>query len=192
LLRVQFAAVSEEKQGLTVGVTPHLDVNSNKEIFDADLKLVGILPLQLVVRNNDRKRIAIRKNDFILRLSEGEEYAPAPADSVVARLESNAGVIGWTVAFGVVGFLASSTQKDEADNSRRADFRDKQFTDTNLGFQESARGFLFYLVPDDMNEIKGAKLLGRAIDVSTGERIEMTLSLPDMGEFNVRKESDDR
>ncbi len=43
-----------------------------------------------------------------------------------------------------------------------------------------------------MKEIKGAKLLGRAVDESTGERIEMTLSLPDIGEFNVLSESDNR
>ncbi len=192
LLRVQYAAVSEEKQGLAMGVTPYLDVNKSKEIFDADVKQVGILPLQLVVRNKHQKRITIRKNDFILKLSGGEEYAPAPTDSVVARLESHAGVIGWTVAFGFYGYIASSAQKDKGDKLRRADFRKKQFTDTNLGFQESARGFLFYFVPDDMKEIKGAKLLGRAVDESTGERIEMTLSLPDMGEFNVLSESDNR
>jgi len=114
---------------------------------------------------------------------------------VVARLESNAGVIGWTVAFGLAGFLLSSTeqhQQQEADNIRRADFRNKEFEDANLGFQESARGFLFYLVPGDLKEIKDAKLFVKALDASTDERIEMTLSLPDMVELNVREWSDER
>ena len=195
LLRLQYAAVSDEKQGLAVGVTPHLDTERNKEVFGADLKQVGILPLQLVVRNNGQKPLVIRKNDFVLRLSGGDEYAPAPAESVVKRLESNANVIGWTVAFGLAGFLLASSeqhQQQEADKNQRADFRIKEFEDANLGFQESARGFLFYLAPDDLKELKDAKLFVKALDASTGERIEMTLSLPDMVELNVREGSDER
>jgi len=71
LLRVQYAGVSAEKQGFAVGVTSLLDADRSKDIFDVDLKQVGILPLQLVVRNNGQKPLVIRKNDFVLRLSGG-------------------------------------------------------------------------------------------------------------------------
>jgi len=192
LLRIQYATVSEVKHNVGIGVSPHLDRARNKEIFDADLKRAGILPLQIVVRNDRQSRITVRKDDFVLRLPRGEEYPPAPSENVASRLESNASVLGWTVAFGAIGFLAASTQTGEADNDRRADLRNKQLQDTTLSFQESARGFLFYLLPEDVNEVRGAKLFARAVDVDTGERIEMTLTLPDLEDLKGSKELDEQ
>jgi hypothetical protein len=54
LLRIQAAAFSVEEEGFAVGVTPYLNPEKNKQTFGSDLKQAGILPLQIVVRNNAR------------------------------------------------------------------------------------------------------------------------------------------
>lgn len=192
LLRVQSAAVSAEEQGIAAGVTPYLDSERNQQLFNADLKRAGILPLQLVIRNKLRQRVTIKKKDMVLKLSGGHEYSPAPSRSVAARLESNAGVIGWTVAFGIVGYLASESQQQEVNKTRRADLSSKEFSDTTLGYRESARGFVFFLVPDDVKEVRGATLFVEAVDVSTGKRTSLSLSLPAMEEWHAREEPDER
>ncbi|HZA54046.1 MAG TPA: hypothetical protein VE616_07340 [Candidatus Udaeobacter sp.] len=187
LLRIQAAAASAEQEGFAVGVTPHLSAERNTQIFGADLKQAGILPLQVVVRNNTQERLKVRKGDFVLRLSSNNEYAPAPPSVVAARLESYLGVIGWTVAFGLVGFFASSAQQQEVNNARRADLRSKEFADVSLDSQDSAQGFLFFLIPDEVKEIKEAALSARALEPSGGKKINVALRLGDMDTWNERK-----
>ncbi len=192
LLRIQSAAISKEEQGITVGVTPYLDGDRNEQTFGADLKQAGILPLQVVVRNSGTDPIRLRKGDFVLRLAEDAEYGPASAASVAARLESSAGVVGWTIAFGLVGYLASSTQQQEANNARRGDLRDKSLKDTLLDSQESTQGFLYFLIPEDVNEIKEATLFLKVLEPSTNRRIHLMLPLGKMGKWNVPKSQEER
>jgi hypothetical protein len=188
LLRIQAAAFSVEEEGFAVGVTPYLNPEKNKQTFGSDLKQAGILPLQIVVRNNGPQRLSVRKSDFVLRLPGDQEFSPAPGSSVAARLESFAGVIGWTIAFGLVGYLASSNQQQEANNARRSDLGNKEFADASLDSQESAQGFLFFLVPNDVKEIKEATLFAKAHETSAGKKINVFLSLRNLGAWNEQKE----
>jgi hypothetical protein len=157
LLRMQSAAAAVEKQGLAVGVTPYLDTERSKATFGGDLKEAGILPLQILIRNNSAYPLTIRKSDFTLQLPGKADYSPVPVAAISDRLESyesSAGVVGSTILFGLAGYLLSSTERDKANQARRADLRNKEMQDRSLNIQESVQGFLFFLIPDDVQEIK--------------------------------------
>jgi hypothetical protein len=188
VLTVESTAFSGEEEGLRVGVTSFSDKEKSMQTFGADLKAVNILALQVAVKNSAPQRLALRKTDFALRLSDGNEHLPAPTTSVATRLESNAGVIGWTVAFGIIGLLASSSQQDKADSARRADLRNKEFQDTTLASQETAHGFLFYLIPDHVRELKNVTLVARGVEVQALRKVTVTVPLLDLGEWNAKND----
>lgn len=177
---------------MSVGVIPYVEKQKSEQTFGADLKQAKILALQVAVRNTGPRRLAIRKSDFTLRLDDGNDHLPAPITSIATRLESNAGVIGWTLAFGVIGLLASSSQQDKADSARRADLRNKEFQDTSLATQESAHGFLFFLIPDSVRDLKNLTLVAKAVDVQELKGISVAVPLPDLGEWDAKSESTSR
>ena len=184
---VQSAPFSREEADFVVGVTPYVDAEQSKKAFDGDLKGAGILALQVVVFNNKPKRLlAVKKSDFALRLPGGKEHTPVPAATAAGRFESVAGVVGATIAFGLIGLLIATSQREKADSARRADFATKEFQDTTLAPQESAHGFVFFLIPDDVPELKDAELSVRAIDAAEGTTIRVTVPLGDLGKWHTR------
>lgn len=184
---IESASVSREERSLRVGVNPYVEAEKSKQLFDANLKEARILALEVLVRNNGQRRLAVRKSDFILRLPVGKEYTPAHAADVTTRLESIGGVVGWTIAFGLVGLVASSMAKNSADTARRADFGSKEFRDATLFPGEAAHGFLFYLIPDDVRDLKNPSLVARAIDDADAARISVEVPLGDLGVWQVRE-----
>ncbi len=184
---IESSAASREEQGLRVGVTPYVEAEKTKQIFDADLRQARILALEVVVNNNGPRRLTVRKSDFLLRLPAGKEYTPARAEDVATRLESFGGVVGWTLAFGLVGLLASSVAKSKADTARRADFGGKGFQDAALFSGEAAHGFLFFLIPDDVRELRNASLVVKGTDDANAARISVEIPLGDLGVWEVRE-----
>ena len=181
LLRFQSTAVRGEHLGFGVGVSPHLDPQRNQEVFQADLKRAGILPLQIVVRNHSTNAVAISRQSFRLRYADGAEQLPAAPDEVAAQLESSAGVIGWTLAFGLTGFLASSAQQGEAERARRADLRNKELWDVTLKPGDTVQGFVFYLVPTNLSGDIKATLTVSAAMAPAAQEIRLQLDLADLG-----------
>lgn len=184
LLRIQSAAFSSKQEDFAIGVSPHLDPARNEDVFQADLRQAGILPLQIVMRNSGSQRLAVRKEDFTLQLADDRQLSPAPADLVASRLESKVGVAGWTIAFGLLGYLASSAQQEEADVARRVDLRQKEIQDHVLPAEESSTGFIFFLVPPDVTEIAAATLVAKATVQASGREIRASVFLKELGTWN--------
>jgi len=183
------AAYSGEEQGLFVGVTPYVEGEKTKKIFDADLKQARVLALQVVVGNNGPRLLAVRKSDFILRLPDGKEHVPVPAANVVTRMESIGGVVGATIAFGLIGLLVASSAKSQADSNRRTDFQSKEFQDATLPPQESAHGFLYFIIPDDVRELKDTTMVARGLDVAGAAPITVMIPLGNLGVWQVQEAS---
>ncbi len=115
------------------------------------------------------------------------EYIPAPITSVASRVESSAGVNGWGIDFGLIGLLDVFSQQEKADSARRADLRNKEFRDTTLAPQEEVHGFLFFLIPVDVQQLKNDALVVRIIDVAAATVIKQAkapLEIPGCGMSN--------
>ncbi len=181
-------AVSRWVDWVGVGVNPYVNSKKSTETFGADLKEAGILALQVIVANQGQRRLAVRKSDFLLRLPVNREYIPAPITSVASRLESSAGVNGWGIGFGLLGLLDAFSQQENADSARRADLRNKEFRDTTLAPQEEVHGFLFFLIPANVQHLKNAVLVVRVIDVADATVIKkMKVPLESLGVWNGKQ-----
>lgn len=176
---MESAAVSREVQGLQVGVTPYVEAEKTRQIFDADLKKARILALQVLVRNNGQRRMTLRTDDFILHLPAGKAYTRAAAVDAASRLDRSAGW-GW-ILIGNPGYQQIRGATELANSHRQADFGRKEFHDVPLHSGDAAHGFLFYLIPDDVRELRNASLVVKATDDVPAASISVELPLGDLG-----------
>ena len=177
---MESAVVSREDQGLLVGVTPYVEAEKTRQIFDADLKKARILALQVLVRNNGQRRMTLRTDDFILHLPAGKAYMRAAAVDAASRLDRSAGW-GRRILLGNPNYQVIRRATERANSDRQADFGMKEFHDVPLHSGETAHGFLFYLIPDDVRELRNASLVVKATDDVPAASISVELPLGDLG-----------
>ena len=177
---MESAAVSREDQGLQVGVTPYVEAEKTRRIFDADLKKARILALQVLVRNNGQRRMTLRTDDFILHIPAGKAYTRAAAVDAASRLDRSAGW-GWILLFHNPGYQHIRRATERANSDRQADFGGKEFHDVPLHSGDAAHGFLFYLIPDDVRELRNASLVVKGTDDVPATGISVELPLGDLG-----------
>ena len=99
---------------LSVAADPYVTKDRIKPVFDGDLLKEGVLPIQMLIRNDGQQRVLVRGSDMTLTLPGGTYVASAGATTVASRFEQGMGdVIGWAIGFGIIGLLAASANKDE-------------------------------------------------------------------------------
>jgi hypothetical protein len=177
---LESAAISREDQGLQVGVNPYVEAEKTQQIFDADLKKARILALQVMVRNNGQRRMTVRMDDFILHLPARKDYTPASSADAAMRLDRSTWM-SWKYAFSYWGRERIRKAEEKANTDRRADFLSKEFQDAPLAPDQAAHGFLFYLIPDDVRELRNASLLVKGTHDVPAAGISVELPLGDLG-----------
>ena len=172
---------------LGAGADPHVTKERIKSVFDGDLIEEGVLPIQVLVRNDGERRALIRSSDMTLALPNGNQIGSAGATAVAARFEQGIGdVVGWGIAFGVIGILAASANKDKVRSARLADYRSKELAEVTLGRGESAHGFVFFIPPQGTSDFSEAVLTVHFVDIKDGSREIVRLPLRNL-EFKGTK-----
>jgi len=120
-----------------------------------------------------------RTDDFTLQVPAGKGYIPAAAPDAAMRLDGSAGE-SWIYAFGYWGERMRSAQK-QANADRRVDFATKEFRAATLRTGEAAHGFLFYLIPDDIRELRNPSLVVKGTDDLAATSVSVELPLGDLG-----------
>lgn len=169
-------AVWATEGDLEVGVDPYVQKDRQKAVFDADLSGEGVLPIQIYVKNRGDRALLVRRSDMALVFPDGGEIRPAGATAVSAKMESIGGVVGATLAFGLIGFLVSSSAKDKAQAARLADYQSKEFQDSTLLKDDAAHGFVYFIPPPGTQTFNEATLRLRVVD--TKEATSVVVSLP--------------
>lgn len=164
-----------------VGADPYVQVDRQKAVFDGDLASQGVLPIQVLVRNEGSRRYLLRGATMMLTLPDGSQLSPVGATAVAAKMEGGGGVIGWTIAFGLIGFLAASSAEDQARAARLADYRSKEFQDVTLGKDESAHGFVYFIPPPGTTPFTEAVLNVRIVDTEEFKSFVVRLPLHELG-----------
>ncbi|MBI2161195.1 MAG: hypothetical protein HYU25_12625 [Candidatus Rokubacteria bacterium] len=176
---------------LGVGADPYVTKERVKSVFDGDLVEEGVLAIQVLVRNNGERRALVRSSDITLALPGGSQIGSAGATAVAARFEQGVGdVVGWGIAFGVIGMLAASANKDSVRSARLADYRSKELAEAFLGPGESAHGFVFFIPPQGTPAFSEAVLTVHFVDVKDGSREVVRLPLRSL-EFKGTKAKDE-
>jgi len=172
---------------VAIGADPHVQADRQKAVFDADLGEAGVLPVQVLVQNRGDRGLLVRRSDIALVLPDARMLSPAGASAVAAKLESIGGVVGASIAFGMIGFLAASSAEDKARAARQTDFRSKELQDVTLGKEESVHGFVFFIPPQGTPAFDEATLTVRVVDVEDGSSVVVRLPLRGLGSKGAPK-----
>ena len=170
--------VERTEGDVAVGADPYVEEDRQKVVFDGALTDEGVLPVLVHVRNEGRRRLLVRPSTMTLTFRDGSQVSPVGATAVAAKIESSAGVIGWTIAFGLIGFLAASSAEDKARAARLADYRSKELQDVTLAKGEATHGFVYFIPPPGTPSFTEAVLTVKLVDAEdfTGIVVRLPLS----------------
>lgn len=175
---------------VAIGADPYVEKDRQKAIFDGDLAAAGVLPILVLIRNEGSRVRFVRASTITLTLPDGGELGPVGTTAVVAKMESAAGVIGSTIAFGIIGALVAGGAQDKARASRLADYQSKQLQTVKLRKGESTHGFVYFIPPPGTAFFTEATLAVKVVDVEdfASFAVRLPLSGLDFKEVPVEPE----
>src|SRR5690349_18077524 len=59
--------------GFGVAAEAYSDAESQKRVFDADMRGTGVIPIRLYVINRNPQPLSVRRSEIILKLADGRE-----------------------------------------------------------------------------------------------------------------------
>jgi hypothetical protein len=180
--------ISKTAGGVSVGADPYVQPDRQKAVFDGDLSEAGVLPIQIWLENQGERRVLVRRSDLMLVLPDGQQLSAAGASIAASRMESIGGVVGATVAFGIVGYLAASSAEEKARISRQVDFRNKELREGALGKGESIHGFVFFIPLAGTAAFNQATLMLKVVDIEEGKSAPVSVPLVNLN-FKGTQES---
>lgn len=161
-----------ETSGVAASVDPYVDVERQKEVFDADMNAANVIPLQVSVENRTSRSQIVRPSDMMLVLNDDRALSPASVSATVNKVGESGSVVGATIAFGLIGYLVASNSEDSARTARAVDYKEKAFNDVTLVSGDKANGFVFFIPPKGTQPFDDATLRVRFVD-SDGSSSEM-------------------
>lgn len=162
---------------LSLGVDPYVEDDREQRIFAANLLAAAVLPVQVMVKNHGERPVRIEPDHFKLILPNEHMAAPrsalevaqvfAPKEGVGDYASAGAGVLGGLagpigmIAGRLLGFVSSGVfdrYRAEALQARQQDYARKEFKNALLAKDQSASGFLFFVLPKETSAFDQATL----------------------------------
>ncbi len=114
----------------------------------------SMIPVFLKVNNYGSDLIKVDIPDSSLSSDGGESFSSLTIEQAVeiAR-RSDAEVVGWYIAFGVMGALVSGSNTASVNKSLEEDYHSKSFKPTLINTKSSAEGLIFFSVPADKQKL---------------------------------------
>jgi hypothetical protein len=162
---------------ITVGADPYVQPDRLKAVFDADLNKVGVLPIQVLVRNTGDRSVLVQKAFMLLVLPDGRQLCSAGATAVVAKLEKPSSHFWPTFFLGIPGAVGAQAADDKARANRMADYRSKEFQDVTLGKDQFMHGFVYFIPPVGAEPFTEATLTVPVVDAAEATRFIVRLPL---------------
>jgi len=189
---------SRIENAVMVAVDPYIQPERQKEVFDADLKKLGVLPLYLVVENRGDRELSLQRFEAIaLELPDGSQINPVDASPIARRLGRGDGDGGFKRGDEVVGavmllpllfpvalaILAAQTTETNTTEARIADYTNKEFKDVVLSKNDSAHGFVYFMPPEGTLWYTKARLVLRFVDKTAGTSFVIRVPVSESGFF---------
>ena len=173
---------------LEIYADPYLQVTRQKEYFDADLAKLGIIPIQVLIRNKSDRSFEVPYAPILLELANGAQVPRSHLDDLMLspeerlnelRRQQSAAMLGMpsdlrtlfvlaalAAAFLVVTipvwgpFTYVAHRSKQARLEQSDDYKKKELeSNLVLSKDQSAHGFLFFLVPPDSDLTAPANLV---------------------------------
>ena len=196
------------EKGVTVGVDPYTQVERQEAFFGLRLARMGVLPVQVFIRNDQDRAFLVRPYEMALLLPDGRAVAPVGAAAAVARgmgapvrfsqvgrsavsTETLAGAYAGPQAYGAtssVAALAGVVLMGEIGTQRElyrqlfTDYSAKELSEITLKRGESGHGFVYFIFPPDTTFPADMTLAIRVIDTESAVAtiVEVPLSRLDL------------
>lgn len=168
---------------LTVGVDPYAQPRRQKNSFGADLSSVGVLPVQVMVKNDGERKVLVRPSDMLLVLPDGSRINPVEASAAAVRVDT--GTRGAAVASQADPAKApvSGDTATRAQAARIEDFKRKELQESRLDVGQSARGFVYFIPPAVVEVLEDAVLVVQFVD--TEDACSQAVEVP-LGRIELR------
>ena len=175
--KIETMPVSRSADLVTVGADPFVQKDRQKAVFNAELDDVGVLPIQVLVRNDGDRILWVRPSDITLTLPDGNQIHSSRAAAVTALKDTGSGeVVGGLILFGAVGAIGASSSREQVRSARLKDYQSKEFPDVTLNKNEWAHGFVFFIPPRGTKSFSHAVLNVRLVDNTA--RLAFVIQVP--------------
>ena len=146
--------VSASNALLEVHAVPMLKGETAKAFLGINPSSTGMAPILFKIRNIGASPIKIDLSRSYLSSKSNERSPCLSLDEACKRaLRSDAEVVGWTVAFGLVGGLVSGSKVTEANRTLESDYQQKQFKPTLINSGGLGEGVVFFDVPKEKQSL---------------------------------------
>jgi hypothetical protein len=187
LMRPRQSTVSETREGLEVSVEEFASPSKSEYAFDTDMAYYGVLPLLVRIENKGTESYHVYPND--IRASLGGQSLPVlsgvDAANRAATSEYVGKALGWTILTGPFFILlwpatiAGSASHTQSVNKRVQQYFDSlSFTGSPLKPNQTAAGFLFFRLPNEVKKLENLTVEVQVSEERTGQRPNFKLSLP--------------
>jgi hypothetical protein len=111
--------------------------------------------MKIINAGNDIVKVDIPGTSLLT--DAGESFHSLTIDQAIEKaMRSDAEVVGWTMAFGITGALASGSKAASANKSLEEDYHNKSFKPTLLNTKSSGEGLVFFHVPAEKQALINA------------------------------------
>lgn len=163
---------------LEISAVAMFDKESANSYLGIDPGAKGMAPIFFRIRNNGAGPVKINTSSSYITAESTDKSPCLTIEEACnrARRGDAAEVIGWSLAFGVTGALASGANTAEVNRTLERDYYEKQFKPTLINAGGTGEGFLFFDVPKE----KQATVRTAAIsylDLAASETREIKIDL---------------
>lgn len=189
LTRARPATVQEAQEGLQVSIEEFASAEKSERAFDADVASYGVLPLLVRVENKGTETyrvsqgaIAASLNNQPLPLVHGGEAA-----SQAATREYVGKTLGWIVltgpflvVSGPLSLIAVPAHTHTVNTRIKNHFANLEFRDGLLKPNQSAAGFLYFKLPENVTRLENLTVRLEASEEKDGKKLLYELAIPSL------------
>ncbi len=168
---------------LTVGADPYAQPRRQKNSFGADLNSAGVLPIQVMVKNDGERKVLVRPSDMLLVLPDGSRINPVGASEAAVRVDTGARGAAVASQAGPSKAPVSGDTATRAQAARIEDFKRKELQESRLDVGQSARGFVYFIPPAAVGVLEDAVLVVQFVD--TEDACSQAVEVP-LGRIELR------
>jgi len=189
---------SRIENSVMVAVDPYMQPEKQKEVFDRDLKKLGLLPIYLLVENRGDLELSLDRAAIVLELPDGRQINRANAAIVVPRLETVPWLVGCSgpganLGSCLVGVALIPVMLKVADAQRsahealKAEYMNTEFQETVLKKDASVHGYVYFLPPSGTLWYTKVRLALRFVDKGNNTSFVIRVPVSESGVFRDKK-----
>lgn len=113
----------------------------------------SMIPVFMKIDNYGNDIIKVDLSGSLLLTETAESFQSLPIDEAIEKARrSDAQVVGWTIAFGLVGAFVSGDRIASTNKSLEEDYHNKSFKPTLIKGKSSGEGLIFFYVQSEKQE----------------------------------------